>query len=382
MTTAVPLLDLTRQYRALKSELDEAVLKVCSSQQFILGPEVERFERECATYCSVPYTLGMSSGTDAILVALMALEIGAGDEVITPAYSFFATAGCIARLGAKPVFVDISPTDYNIDVTLIERAITPKTMAIMPVHLFGQCADMTAIASIAKKHGLAVIEDAAQAIGSAAPSGAAGSVGDIGCFSFFPSKNLGAFGDGGLVSCRSENLYETLKMLRMHGSRVKYYHEKVGGNFRLDALQAAVLSVKLKYLDGWSEMRAENARRYLELFAAEGVLADSGPRAVAGKLAAPVVNPRGRHIFNQFVVRVQKREQVMEHLKREGIGCEVYYPLPLHLQSCFAELGYRAGDFPEAELAANESLAIPIFPELTEAEIARVAKVLSAAVRA
>jgi dTDP-4-amino-4,6-dideoxygalactose transaminase len=356
----VPLLDLTRQYQALKSDLDAAVLAVCESQQFILGPAVGEFECEAAEYCRTRFALGVSSGTDALILALMALDIGPGDEVITSAYSFFATAGSIARVGAKPVFVDIDPVSFNLRADLVENAVTSRTKAIMPVHLFGQCAQMDKIGEIAKAKGLAIIEDAAQAIGAEFKGKRAGQFGGIGCFSFFPSKNLGAFGDAGLVTTDEQAIYETLKKLRVHGSRVKYYHEEVGGNFRLDSLQAAVLKVKLKYLDEWSEARGRNAAIYRELFTEKRLL---------DRVVLPEILPDRRHIFNQYVIRVQNRDAVMEQLKKRGVGCEVYYPLCLHEQKCFSSLAYRRGDFPEAERAARESLAIPIFPELTEEEL-------------
>lgn len=367
----VPLLDLTRQYRTLQNELDEAVLRVCRSQQFIMGPDVAAFETQCAKYIGSKYSLGCSSGTDALIMALMALDIGTGDEVITSAYSFFATAGSIARLGAKPVFVDIEPVGFNINPALIERAITKKTKAIMPVHLFGQSAELEPIMKLAKNYNLAVIEDAAQAIGCRYQGQSIGAIGSIGAFSFFPSKNLGAFGDAGLVSCNSEELYHRLKSIRVHGSLVKYYHDEVGGNFRLDSLQAAVLSVKLKHLDAWSKSRANNAEIYQKLFSEADLISGDGV-VVPGKVVLPAVMPDRRHIFNQFVIRLDNRDQVMYRLKDLKIGCEVYYPLSLHQQKCFLDLGYVTGDFPEAERAANESLAIPIFPELEQAELERV----------
>lgn len=368
----VPLLDLTRQYQSLKSELEPVLLEVAASQQFIMGPAIGKFESECVKYCCTKYSLGVSSGTDALLLALMALGIGQNDEVITVPYSFFATAGSIARVGAKPVFVDIEPEGFNIDVTRIEQAITKRTKAIMPVHLFGQCAEMTPLLEIAGRHGIPVIEDAAQAIGSEYEGKRAGEFGAVGCFSFFPSKNLGAFGDAGLVTCQDDELYEKLKMLRVHGSKVKYFHEAVGANFRLDTLQAAVLSVKLKYLDGWTAKRQENAELYRSLFKDRNI----GP----DRIVLPTSLPHRRHIYNQFVVRVQNRDEVLKSLKEKGVGTEVYYPLPLHLQKCFESLGYRKEDFPESERAANETLALPIFPELTTEEIEYVVGTLSAVV--
>lgn len=369
----VPLLDLTRQYNSLQAELDEAVLRVSRSQQFIMGPDVAKFEGECAGYLQSKFALGCSSGTDALILALGALDIGPGDEIITPAYSFFATAGSIARTGARPIFVDIDPVSFNINPDLIERVITKKTKAIMPVHLFGQSAEMTPILEISKKYNIPVIEDAAQAIGCTYKGTFIGNLGAIGAFSFFPSKNLGAFGDAGLVSCNSEQFNERLKSLRVHGSKVKYYHDEVGGNFRLDSLQAAVLSVKLKHLDSWSEKRAKNAQTYEQLFNAAGLISDT---VAPGKVVLPRILPERRHIFNQYVIRLSDRDGVMKKLKEHQIGCEIYYPLSLHQQKCFADLGYKPGDFPESERASQESLAIPIFPELEQSELERVVQAL------
>jgi len=374
-TKPVPLLDLTRQYKTLQAELDEAVLRVSRSQQFIMGPDIVAFEGECAAYLGSKYALGCSSGTDALIMALMALDIGPGDEVITSAYSFFATAGSIARIGAKPVFVDIEPEGFNIDVSKIEDVITKKTKAIMPVHLFGQSAEMNQVVELAKAYNLKIIEDAAQAIGCKYQGQNIGSIGEIGAFSFFPSKNLGAFGDAGLVSCNDEALYQRLKSVRVHGSLVKYYHEEVGGNFRIDTLQAAVLRVKLKHLDAWSEKRATNANNYERLFSDFQLIAKDGV-VTPGKVVLPKVLPGRRHIFNQFVIRVDNRDQLMNRLKDQKIGCEVYYPLSLHQQKCFVELGHKTGDFPQSERAANESLAIPIFPELEMDELERVVEAI------
>ena len=354
-TTPVPLLDLKAQYAALRDEIHAAMDRVIESQYFILGPEVEALEREVAAYSHCQYGIGVSSGTDALLVALMAIDLQPGDEVITTPYTFFATAGSIARLGGRPVFVDIDPRTYNIDPAGIEAAITPRTKAIMPVHLFGQMADMDPIMAIAERHGLIVIEDAAQAIGAEYKGRRAGSIGHLGCFSFFPSKNLGGFGDGGMVVTNDAALADTVKLLRGHGARPKYHHKVVGGNFRLDALQAAVLRVKLNYLDEWSAARQRNAERYRQLFAAAGV--DIGLPYDAGY---------GRHIYNQFVIRSERRDALMAHLKAQQIGTEIYYPVPMHLQECFADLGYRACDFPASEQAALETLAIPVYPELEE----------------
>ena len=362
----VPLLDLSGQHRALRADLDAAIARVLDHGQFINGPEVAEFEGELARYCGVKHAVGVSSGTDALLVALMALDLKPGDEVITSTYSFFATAGAISRLGAKPVFVDIDPVTFNIDPVAVENAVTKKTRAVIPVHLFGQCADMRPILDTARRHGLRVIEDAAQAIGAEYKDGKrAGSMGDIGCFSFFPSKNLGALGDAGMATTDDDGLAERLRILRNHGSKPKYYHKFIGGNFRLDTLQAAALKVKLKRLDEWTRRRQENAGRYERLFAERG-LVDKGialPKAVYRGSGA-----KHYHIYNQFVIRVPARALVMEHLRREGIGSEVYYPVPFHLQECFKPLGYGPGAFALAEKAAAESLAIPIFPELTPAQ--------------
>ena len=317
---------------------------------------MEGLEREIAGFCNVRFAIGVSSGTDALLAALMAIGTGPGDEVITTAYSFFATAGVIARLGARPVFVDIDPKTFNLDGTGVGQKITSRTKAIMPVHLFGQCAAMDPIMEIAKEKGITVIEDAAQAIGAHDDKGRqAGTMGDLGCFSFFPSKNLGAFGDGGMVISNNERLADIVKVLRVHGGKPKYYHRIIGGNFRLDALQAAVLRVKLKHLTSWTEMRRSNAARYRSLFKEAGLLkCVSLPEDSAG------------HIYNQFVVRLPDRDWLQSFLREKGVETEVYYPIPLHQQDCFSDLGYRSGDFPTAEAAAAESLALPIYPELTE----------------
>ena len=383
----VPLLDLKAQYAAIRNELREAIDRVADSQQFILGPEVEAFESEVAAYSQCAYGVGVSSGTDALLVALMAINVGPGDEVITTPYSFFATAGAIARLHARPVFVDCDPLTYNINPTHVEGAITERTRAIIPVHLFGQMADMNPIMEVARRHSLLVIEDAAQAIGSEYEGRRAGTIGDMTCFSFFPSKNLGGFGDGGMVTTNSDELAAQIKLLRNHGYAPKYHNKVVGGNFRLDAIQAAVLRVKLKYLDGWTEKRRQNSATYRRLFEnAElsiqphipGVTnADSQGEAVnhldkMSGVVLPFEAPNMRHIYNQFIIRSGRRDALLAHLKERGIGTEVYYPLPLHVQECFAPLGYRAGDFPVSERAASETLALPIYPELTESMMVSV----------
>ncbi|OAN55059.1 DegT/DnrJ/EryC1/StrS family aminotransferase [Magnetospirillum moscoviense] len=359
---AVPLLDLKAQFSLLEADLRAAVDRVMASQHFILGPEVEALEAEIAAYCGVAHGIGVSSGTDALLATLMALGVGPGDEVVTTPYSFFATAGAIARLGARPVFVDIDRDTWNIDPALVEPAITSATKAILPVHLFGQCADMDALAAIADRHGVPIVEDAAQAIGAEDDQGRrAGSVGNMACFSFFPSKNLGCFGDGGMVVTDDPALAERLRVLRAHGSKPKYHHALIGGNFRLDALQAAVLRVKLPHLDGWTAARQRNARFYDDALAS----------LPAELLRTPTTRP-GRHIFNQYVVSTPRRDALMQHLKACGIGCEVYYPVPLHRQECFADLGYGPGSLPVAEAAAMTTLALPIYPELTPAQLAEV----------
>lgn len=362
----VPLLDLKAQYATIRAEIDAAVYRVIESQHFIGGPEVEALENEIASYSQCAYGIGVSSGTDALLVALMAIGIQPGDEVITTPYSFFATAGAVARLGAKPVFVDIDPQSYNINPSQIETVISARTRALIPVHLYGQMAEMDKICEIARQHNLYVIEDAAQAIGAEYKGRRAGSVGHIGCFSFFPSKNLGGFGDGGMVTTSDPVLSERIKLLRSHGAQPKYYHTHVGGNFRLDALQAAVLRVKLRYLDSWTTARQHNASLYRKLFSEVGTC-----------VSIPEELPDRRHIYNQFVIRSSRRDALMAHLKRCQVGHEVYYPLPLHIQKCFAYLNYQLSDFPESELAAEESLAIPIFPELTDTAIQAVVKAVS-----
>lgn len=358
----VPLLDLKAQYDPLRQELLDAVTRVCDSQRFIHGPEVEGLERELEAYLGVQHAIGMSSGTDALLAALMAVGVGPGDEVVTPTYSFFATAGCVARLGARPVLVDVDPATFNIDTEAAVAAITPRTKAIVPVHLFGQSADLMPLTNAAARHGIAVIEDAAQAIGARYHDHAVGTLGAIGCFSFFPSKNLGAFGDAGFVTTNDARLAHQLRLLRNHGMEPKYYHHLIGGNFRLDAIQAAVLRVKLPHLDAWTAGRQRNAARYRALFA----------EAALSQVELPVEAPERTHIYNQFVIRVANRDGLKKHLDAAGIGTEIYYPVPFHLQKCFASLGYAAGAFPHAERAAKESLALPIYPELTDAQQATV----------
>jgi dTDP-4-amino-4,6-dideoxygalactose transaminase len=366
----VPLLDLKPQYRALKSELDAAILRVSESQYFILGPEVKALEAATAKYSGCKYGIGISSGTDALLVALMALDIGAGDEVITSPYTFFATAGTIARVGARPVFADIEPGSFNISPDAIERAITPRTRAIMPVHLYGQMADMDSIMDIARRHNLRVIEDAAQAIGSEDAKGRrACSIGDIGCLSFFPTKNLGAFGDAGACVTNDEKLAAKLAKLRVHGMEPKYFHELIGGNFRLDEIQAAVLNVKLPHLDAWSAARQRNAAFYDAAFA---------KAAIDGLVTPPPAPPGARHIYNQYCIRVSRRDELRAHLAKAEVGAEIYYPLPLHMQQCFAYLKHRPEHFPESLRASRESLALPIYPELEESQLQYVVDTIAA----
>jgi len=353
----VPLLDLKAQYASLRQRIEPVIREVVESQYFILGPKVAELESKIANYSQVKYGIGVSSGTDALLIALMAIDVTSADEIITTPYSFFATAGVISRLGAKPVFVDIEPDTYNIDPARIESAITPRTKAIIPVHLYGQMADMDPIMKIAQKHNLTVIEDAAQAIGSEYKDGRrAGSIGHMGCFSFFPSKNLGGFGDAGMVVTNDKDLAEKLVQLRVHGAEPKYYHKIIGGNFRIDALQAAILTIKLDYLDQWTEGRQKNAEDYYRLF---------GHHQLADKLKLPAKREGYRHIFNQFIIAAPERDSLIEHLRNHRIGCEIYYPVALHNQECFAYLGCKTGDFPKAEEAARSTFAIPIYPELT-----------------
>ena len=373
----VPLLDLKPQYQALKKEIDEDINRVVESQYFILGPEVKGLEDETCAYLNCKYAIGVSSGTDALLLALMAIDIQPDDEIILPTYSFFATAGVVARLNAKPVFVDIDPVSYNIDPKQIESKITEKTKAIIPVHLYGQSADMDPILEIAKKHNLRVIEDSAQAIGVEYKDGKkVGTIGDIGCFSYFPSKNLGAFGDAGIVTTNDETLAHKMTLLRVHGTEQAYYHKMVGGNFRIDALQAAVLRVKLPHLDNWSEARRKNASLYKKLFVEAGLSTGEGVTVFDDK--NKVLTPKevyagseltNHHIFNQFIVRVEKRDELLQFLRDNSIGCAVYYPVPFHRQECFAYLNNDDAQFPEANRAAAETIALPVYPELSEEQI-------------
>lgn len=357
----IPLLDLKRQYEPMRDDMEKVLQEVAASQYFILGPEVEQFEKSAATWLRVDHAIGVASGTDALLVALMALDVGPGDEVILPTFTFFATAGVVSRLGATPVFVDIDPVDFNMDPAAIRDRVSDRTKAIIPVHLFGQSADLAAIEEAAGS--VPILEDCAQAWGADFGGTYVGNQGIMGAFSFFPSKNLGGFGDGGLVTTNNADLAATLKELRVHGQSGPYLHPVVGGNFRLDALQAAVLRVKLPHVQGWIQGRRANSMRYFDL------LTQKGLDKVVG-LPLPL-SGRG-HTYNQFVIRAPKRDELRQHLVDREIGCAVYYPLPLHLQPCFSELGYGEGDFPVAEEASREVLALPVFPELTEDEIARV----------
>jgi len=362
MPMKVPLLDLKAQYHSIKAEIVAAIDAVFESQHFILGPAVEECERRIAEYSACKFAVGVTSGTDALLIALMAEGIGPGDEVLTTPFTFFATAGSVARVGAKPVFVDICPKSYNIAASKIEKHLTKNTKAIMPVHLFGQCAEMDPILEIAGRHGLVVIEDAAQAIGAEYKGRRAGAMGHYGCFSFFPSKNLGGGGDGGMVVTQDPERAEKLKIFRVHGSKPKYYHKVIGGNFRLDALQAAIVSAKLPHLDAWTAARQANARRYRQLFQEAGLVDH-------GLVTLPYEAAERRHIYNQFVIRVPRRDDLRKHLADQGIGTEIYYPVPLHVQECFRYLGYREGDCPHSEAAARDTVALPIYPELTEEQI-------------
>lgn len=367
----VPLLDLRAQYAPMRAEIEAAIRGVCDSQHFVMGPLVVELEEKIAKYSEAEFGVGVSSGTDALLVALMALDIGPGDEVITTPFTFFATGGVVSRLGARPIFCDIESASYNLDPDavrtfikakcrsgadgLINKETNGRVRVLMPVHLFGQVADMHAVMAIASEFGLRVVEDAAQAIGAEDIDGRrAGSIGDIGCFSFFPSKNLGAFGDGGMCVTSDAELAEKLRVLRVHGGKPKYYHSMIGGNFRLDAIQAAVLLVKLKYLDQWSQARQENARRYDAMF-----------EPLGSTIKTPALRPGARHIYNQYTLRVTDRDGLRAHLAKRNIGTEIYYPVPLHRQSCFRELGCGTGDCPESEAAAQSVLAVPIYPELT-----------------
>lgn len=368
----VSLLNLKLQYQGIREEVLKEIGKICDNQSFILGENVKALEQEIAEYCNAKFAIGVASGTDAILLPLMAVGIAPGDRVITTPYTFFATAGSIARLNAMPVFVDVEPDTYNIDPDKLEHVIKKQSAAqrarlraIIPVHLYGQCAEMEPIIKISKKYKLAVIEDAAQSIGARYKGKMAGSIGDFGSFSFYPSKNLGGFGDGGMVTANNEKLSEEVRILRVHGSKPKYYHKMVGINSRLDELQAAVLRIKLKHLEAWTNKRIERAERYDRLFKDEGLL---------DTVSLPVRRAYNYHVFNQYIVRVKKRDALRDYLSKEGIGTEIYYPVPLHLQQCFKYLGYKKGDFPVSEKAARETLALPIYPELVLEEQEYVVK--------
>ncbi len=362
----VPLLDLRRQLKSYRDDALAAITCVVDEQSCVLGPHVQRFEEEIATYCGVPHVVGCASGTDALLLALRALGVNDGEEVVTTPYTFFATAGAIVNARGRPVFVDIERDSFNLDATQIEDALTAETRVLLPVHLYGQCADMGALNAIAKAHGLGVVEDAAQALGAEDQGRRAGSMGDIGTFSFYPSKNLGGFGDGGVMSTRDEALEARLRALRNHGGSRQYFHDEVGWNSRLDAIQAAVLSVKLKLLEGWTAGRRANAAFY-----------DEALGGIDG-LTTPPVGTGKRHIYNQYIVRSTRRDELLTHLRDKGVGCAIYYPLSLHLQPCFAALGYREGQFPESEEASKTTLSIPVNPDVTDAERAYVVETIRA----
>lgn len=373
----VPLLDLKAQYKTIKKEIDEALIATAESQMSILGPEVEKLEKNLCEYLDCKHAIGVSSGTDALLVALMAFDLKPDDEVIIPTYSFFATAGVVSRLNAKPVFIDSDPVTFNLDPAKLRSLITKKTKAIVPVHLYGQSCDMDPIMEIANEFGLKVIEDAAQSIGTQYKNGRkVGNIGDIGCFSFYPSKNLGCFGDGGLVTTNDDELASKLRILRVHGGKPKYYHKIIGGNFRIDAIQAAVLNVKLPHLDSWTKRRQENAELYTGFFKEAGLAEEEGrikyddknkvllPKAVYKDLGLKYY-----HIYNQYVIRVENRDELRKSMTENEIGTEIYYPVPFHMQECFEYLGYKQGEFPVAEWCAKDSVALPIYPELTKEQI-------------
>jgi dTDP-4-amino-4,6-dideoxygalactose transaminase len=353
----IPMLDLKAQYRELAGEIEAAVRGVLESQQLILGPEVKELEKEIAAYCQCEYAVGCASGSDALLLPLMAFEIGKGDEVITSPFTFFATVGSIVRLGARPVFVDIDPQTFNMNVAQLDSMVTPRTRAIMPVHLFGQCVEMDEVEKVARKAEAVVIEDAAQAIGAEYRGRRAGSLGDVGAFSFYPSKNLGGAGDAGMMTTSRADVAADLSVLRAHGAKRKYYHDRVGVNSRLDSIQAAILRVKFRYLEGWAAARRLNAERYAQIFSDRGLVQE-------GLVGLPKVGEGHYHVFNQYVIRVKERDKLRGYLAEHGVGTEIYYPVPMHLQTCFGEMGYKKGAFVEAERAADEVLAIPVYPEL------------------
>jgi dTDP-4-amino-4,6-dideoxygalactose transaminase len=368
----IPMLDLKQQYATIKEEIHAAIDQLLDSQQFILGPEVEALEKELADYCQCKYAYGVSSGTDALLLALMAVGVKPGDEVITTPYSFFATSGSIVRLGGIPLYVDIEPETFNINVDQIESKITKNTKAILPVHLAGQVAAMDPIIELAQRYGLYVIEDACQAIGADYKGKRAGSIGDIGCFSFFPSKNLGGYGDSGLITSNDPELAEKCSLLRNHGMRPKYHNRLIGGNFRMDAIQAAVLRVKFRYLEQWTETRRLHAALYQKLFTQHEIVVSLDEYGVKNGIVLPVETGFGRHIYHLYMIRTKYRDELAAFLKKQGIGNEIYYPIPLHLQECFKVMGYKPGDYPHSELASKDSLALPIYPELTEDMMVRI----------
>lgn len=359
----IPLLDLKAQFQPIRAEILAAIQAVCDEQGFVLGPRVAAFEEAMANYVGARYAVGCASGSDALLLSLMALGVKTDDEVVTVPFTFFATAGAISRLGARPVFVDIQPDSFTLDPSKLEATITPRTKAIIPVHLFGQCADMAAINRIASAKRIPVIEDACQAIGAAQNGVRAGVIGTTGCFSFFPSKNLGGFGDGGMITTDDQALADSLSMLRVHGSRVRYLHEAIGINSRLDALQAAVLQVKLKYLDRWAEGRRRNAATYERLFRQAALL---------DRVTLPATQRGNFHVYNQYTIRVSRRDDLRAYLKEKGVGTEIYYPLPMHLQNCYRSLGYKKGSFPVSEQAAEEVLSLPIYAELSDSQLSYV----------
>jgi dTDP-4-amino-4,6-dideoxygalactose transaminase len=368
----IPLLDLKAQYSTIKEEIHIAVERVLDSQQFILGAEVEALEKDLAGYCQCNYAFGVSSGTDALLLSLMAIGIKPGDEIITTPYTFFATSGSIVRLGAKPVYVDIDPETFNIQADQIEQKVTAHTKAILPVHLAGQMAIMDPIMGVAKQYGLYVIEDACQAIGADYKSQRAGSIGDLGCFSFFPSKNLGGYGDSGLVTCNDALIADKISMLRNHGQRPKYHNHFLGGNFRMDAIQAAVLRVKFNHLENWTETRREHSIKYRRLFTESEISISLSEFGLKSGVVLPIESGFGRHIYHLYMIRTNNRDELASYLKDHGIGNEIYYPIPLHLQECFSDMGFKPGDFPQSERTAKESLALPIYPELTEDMLSRI----------
>jgi dTDP-4-amino-4,6-dideoxygalactose transaminase len=375
--TPIPMLDLKSQYSTIKDEVHTAITRVLDSQQFILGIEVEALEKELAEYCQCKYAFGVSSGTDALLLSLMAIGIQPGDEVITTPYSFFATSGSILRAGGVPVYVDIDPSTFNIQCDQIAAKVTSRTKAILPVHLAGQMANMEPIMEVAKRYSLYVIEDACQAIGATYNDKPAGSIGDLGCFSFYPSKNLGGYGDSGLVTCNDKELAEKVFMLRNHGQRTKYDNQYVGGNFRMDAIQAAILRVKLNHLDTWTESRRKNAAMYHHLFTQNDIAVSYNEFGIANGIVIPSETGNGRHIYHLYMIRTKNRDDLAAFLKSRGIASEIYYPIPLHLQECFKEMGYKTGDNPQSERAARETLSLPIYPEMSSEMLNRVVNTIA-----